>query len=98
MIAESTKLAVIALLAADKTATEAERDAVARAMQGEIAGPQILSIKEVAALLQRSRQTVHHLIQKGRLVPVKGAGKYNTGITAESVHQYLHPTPKQGAK
>lgn len=92
MIGESTKLAVIALLAADKTATEAERDAVARAMRGEIVGPQIMTIQEVADLLKRSRQTIHHLINKGRLVPVKGSGKYNTGITAESVHNYLHPT------
>ena len=65
MIAESTKLAIIALLAADQTATDDEREAVAKALRGEPTGPQIYSIKETMALIGRTRQTVYNLLKKG---------------------------------
>ena len=91
MIAEHTKAAIIALLAVDKSATDEEREKVATALRGEIKGPTVYTVKEVCERLGRSRQTVHNLVKAGLLTPVKGGGAkgYCTGITAESLTNYL---------
>lgn len=91
MISETVKAAIVALLAADQTATEAEREAVAKALRGEPTGPQIYSIKETMGIIGRSRQTVYNLLKKGRIVGVRGSGDQYTGITSESLDKYLHP-------
>ena len=91
MIAEHTKLAIIALLAVDKTATDEERQTVARALAGTPPGPVVLSIKEVCRRLGKTRQTVYNLCKRGLLQSVKGAGNkgLNSGITAASLSAYL---------
>ena len=91
MISEHIKSAIIALLAVDTSATDDEREKVAAALRGEIKGPTVLSVREVCERLGRSRQTVHNLVKAGLLVAVKGGGAkgYNTGISAQSLQDYL---------
>ena len=93
MISAHIRDAVIALLAVDKSATDDERETVARALAGQpiSTGPAVLSFKEVCQKLGRSRQGVYNLISRGLLKPVKGGGAagLNCGITADSLDRYL---------
>ena len=93
MISPHIRDAIVALLAVDKSATDEERETVARALAGQPIqdGPAVLSIKEVCARLNRSRQGVYNLISRGLLTPVKGGGAagFNCGITADSLDRYL---------
>ena len=89
MISPATRDAICALLAADKCATDEEREAVARSLRGESTEPDVVSIKEACRRLGKSRQTIYTLVRRGRLRPVRGAGKFNTGITAQSLTDFL---------
>lgn len=87
MISPHTQAAITALLAVDPTATDSEREAVAAAMQG-IDSQAVLSVKEVAKRLGRTRQTVYNLVKRGVLIPIK-TGSICTGVTAQSLARYL---------
>lgn len=84
---EITRKAIVALLAVDETASEEERDRVALALSG--AAPKVLRIAEVAERLGRTKQTVHNLINAGRLKTVPGAGIFSAGVTEESFRAYV---------
>ena len=92
MIATHTRKAILALIAVDEGATEVERQAIAKVLSGIQGEPDILSIKEVCARLGKSRPTVYKLLAAGLLKPVKSSGKYNCGITAESLADYISST------
>ena len=90
MIQPSTKDAIIALLASDKLASDSEREAVAKVLAGcDCKGPDVIPFKEVMFRLGKSRPTVYKLIAKGYLKPVRGAGKYNSGISAQSLEDFI---------
>lgn len=96
MIQPSTKDAIIALLAADKLASDSEREAVAKVLAGcDCKGPDVIPFKEVMFRLGKSRPTVYKLIAKGYLMPVRGAGKYNSGITAKSLEDFIANTTQR---
>lgn len=88
MISEHTRAAIVALLAVDPNATDAEREAVATLMTGESQGPAVLTIKEVCKRLGRTRQTVYNLVKRGMLSAVTN-GSTTAGITLDSLNRYL---------
>lgn len=89
MIAEHTRKAILALIAVDEGVTDVERQAIAKVLSGIQGEPDVVTVKEVCARLGRSRQTVYKLLAAGLLKPVKSAGKYNSGITAQSLADYI---------
>ena len=88
---EITRKAIVALLAVDETASEEERNRVTLALAGEAptSTPKVLRIAEVAERLGRTKQTVHNLINAGRLKTVPGAGIFSAGVTEESFRAYV---------
>ena len=96
MIQPSTKDAIVALLAADKLASDSEREAVAKVLAGcDCTKPDIISFKEAAYRIGKSRQTLYTLIRQGRLRAVRGTGVYNTGITAKSLEDFITDNDNQ---
>ena len=95
MIAEHTRKAILALIAVDEGATEVERQAIAKVLSGIQGEPDVVTVKEVCARLGRSRQTVYKLLAAGLLKPVRSSGKYNTGITAQSLADYISSTTQK---
>ena len=85
---EATRKAIIGLLAVDETASDAERERVARALKGE--PPKVLKFSEVAERLGRTKQTVHNLVNAGLLERVPGAGAFSAGISEESFWNYVN--------
>ena len=61
---EVTRRAIIALAAADETATVEERDRIAFALAGRV---RVFNIAETAEMLGLSRPTVYDMIKKGEL-------------------------------
>lgn len=86
---EITRKAIVALLAVDETASEEERNRVTLALAGAAPAPKVLKIAEVAERLGRTKQTVHNLINAGRLKTVPGAGAFSAGVTEESFRAYV---------
>ena len=82
-----TRRAIVALLAADETATEKERTDVAIALRGDIARK--VTFKEACARLGISRPTLHRLVKSGRLTAMRGTRKNAIGITLESFERFL---------
>lgn len=91
MIGATTKDAIIRLLATDPTATEDEREKVARALAGEHMDAAIIRIADAAKRLGCTRQTIHNLVKRGKLETVAGSGSAGSsiGITAESFRRYI---------
>ena len=48
----------------------------------------LLTVKEVAKMLNKTPQGIHWLIKEGRLKPVSVAGKYKF-LTQENVDEYI---------
>ena len=96
MITERTRSAVIALVAADTSATPEERKAVADAMVGMDVGDGrsdglVISFAEAARRLgRRNAQFARNLARIGKLKSVygSGGGKRPYGVTAKSVEAF----------
>jgi hypothetical protein len=85
MIAEHIKAAIIALLAVDGGATDAERESVQLALTGRRPNGAVVRIAEAAKTLGVHRNTIHNWIASGKLVPVTGANGKNIGVTEASL-------------
>ena len=92
---KTTSSAIVALLAADPTATEDEKARIAAAIEGKpleasspLAG--VVTMKEAKRLFQVSRQTLANYRRNGLLVPVLtcGGGR-SRGFTRDSVAALL---------
>lgn len=77
----ATRKAIVALLAVDETATEAERNRVALALSGRYG---VLSVAEAAERLGVSRPTIYRLIKAGYLTRTQGGE-----ISELSIETYL---------
>ena len=91
MIANHIKDAIIALIATDKTATDADRQRVAEALSESPDAPAVVSYTAAGKRLGVSRQTIYDLVKRGKLKSVTGAGEQGrpTGILVSSISQYL---------
>ena len=78
---EVTRRAIIALAAADETATVEERDRIAFALAGRV---RVFNIAETAEMLGLSRPTVYDMIKKGELKRTSRGQ-----ITEYSITEYL---------
>ena len=86
MISELARRAICAILAADESATEAERERVAASMRGEPStSRRIYTIEEAASILGRGTRTVRRMCQAGRLAFVPSPGGRIGGVVAESL-------------
>ena len=83
---EVTKKAIIALVAADEMATDAERESVAAALAGEF---RPLTICEAAERLGVTRPTVYAMIRAAKLVRV---GKR---VSGRSIAEFFKPETKR---
>lgn len=81
---EITKRVICAAIAADDTATDAERDRIAEAVAGL---DRQLTITEAAARIGVSRPTLYAMIRSGKLART-ASGK----IAARSVNDFLNAT------
>lgn len=81
---EITKRVICAAIAADETATDAERDRIAEAVAG-LDRP--LTITQAAARIGVSRPTLYAMIRAGKLART-ASGK----IAARSVNDFLNTT------
>lgn len=79
---EVTRKAIIALAAADETATVEERDRIAFALAGKF---RVFSVTEVSEMLGLSRPTVYDMLKKGE---IKRTSRGQ--ITEWSINEYLH--------
>lgn len=92
MFAKTTTLSILALVDADPTATDTERERIRRAcLMGD--GAQVsavLSFAEAASRLgARNPQFARNLAHDGRLKSVYGSGSRPMGVTAASVEAFL---------
>ena len=78
---EVTRRAIIAIAAADETATAEERDRIAFALAGRV---RVFNIAETAEMLGLSRPTVYDMIKKGELKRTSRGQ-----ITEYSITEYL---------
>ena len=78
---EVTRRAIVALAAADETATEEERDRIAFALAGR---SRLYNIAETAKMLGVSRPTVSTMIQRGMLTRTA-----HGEISEQSIYRYL---------
>lgn len=98
MFAETTKQAVLALVAADADATPEERMAVANAVRGLVpvsgggrGDDLVISFLEASRRLgHRNAQFARNLAKQGRLACVYGSGRgiRPCGVTAKSVEDF----------
>ena len=89
---ETTKTALVAILATDPTISEEQRDAALAALRGAATPPLLPMVKSADAqrLLGVKRTTLWSLAKAGVLTPVKSHGSNRTrGFTRESVEAYL---------
>ena len=84
---EVTRRAIVALAAADETATDEERDRIAFALNGKA---RVYTIAEVAKMLGLSRPTVYDMVKKGELKRTSRGQ-----ISEYAVHQYLTSSPDE---
>lgn len=91
MISPHIRDAICALLATDKTATDADRQRVAEALSETPDAPAVISYTDAGKRLNCSRQTIYALVKRGKLKSVSGAGAQGrpTGILVSSISQYL---------
>ena len=104
----NTKTAVMAVLRTDPSITPERMRFICAAMNGDPAaataatatGDELLRPAEVAALIRRSRKTVHQLARRGVFRRVYAPhGRHALGISAESVRAFLRgeaDTQKEG--
>lgn len=85
MIAGYTRAAILALLAVDAGATDAEKERVTEALGG-IKPYGYVRIADAANKLGVHRNTIHRMIKSGKLKPVMGAyGHRALGVTEDSL-------------
>lgn len=91
MISDHTRDAIVALLAIDKTATDAEKQRVAEALSESPDAPAVITYTAAGKRLGCTRQTIYALVKRGKLKSVSGAGAQGrpTGILVSSISQYL---------
>ena len=91
MLSPHIRDAIIALVATDKNATDADRQRVAEALSESPDAPAVVSYTAAGKRLGCTRQTVHNLVKRGKLKSVSGAGSQGrpTGILVSSLSQYL---------
>ena len=103
MITDVTRSAIAALLAADKTATKAERDVVLAALDGRqaerlTAFPSILPAADVAKLTSLSTRSLRSYARRGYLRPAYFAGSSRAwGYHADSVREFILRSAKESA-
>lgn len=85
MMAECTKAAILALLAVDAGATDAEKERVTIALTGARSKGAIVRIADAAKMLRVHRNTIYGYIKAGRLEPVAGNGSKTVGVTEASL-------------
>lgn len=83
---DTTKKAIVALLHADDTATEKERQRVVDALKGE-KSQKIISYGEAGERLGLCKNTIYNLVKIGRLEGVQG-NRRKMGVTLESVKNF----------
>lgn len=88
MIAEYTRAAILALLAVDAGATDAEKERVTIALTGTRPHGAIVRIADAARTLGVHRNTIYKLMRSGKLVAVKGTGDKAIGVTEESLAKF----------
>lgn len=92
MFAKTTTLSILALVDADPTATDTERERIRRAcLMGDGAEVSaVLTFAEAAHRLgARNPQFARNLAHDGRLKSVYGSGSRPMGVTAASVEAFL---------
>ena len=85
MIAHHIQAAILALLAVDAGATDADKERVQLAMGGARPHGAVIRTSEAARILGVHQNTIHNWIKSGRLVPVKGANGKAIGVTEASL-------------
>lgn len=84
---DSTRDAIAALVAVDKTMTDDERERVMAAMRGD--GCAVVTFADACKRIGVSRPTVYRLVKCGRLVAIKGASGNAIGVSGDSLNKYL---------
>lgn len=79
MISEHIRLAVLALVETDKRATDADKEAIVRALTGHATQDRLLSYADAAAILGRSKTTVGRMARTGRRARLWGLGRDGWG-------------------
>lgn len=85
MISEHIRLAVLALVETDKRATDADKEAVVRAVTGHATQDRLLTYADAAAILGRSKTTVGRMARTGQARAVMGTGSRRLGVLASSI-------------
>lgn len=85
MISEHIRLAVVALVETDKRATDADKEAIVRALTGQAGHDHLLSYADAAAILGRSKTTVARMARTGQARAVMGTGSRRLGVLASSI-------------
>lgn len=91
MLSPHIRDAIIALVATDQKATDADRQRVAEALSETPDAPAVVSYTDAGKRLGCTRQTISALVKRGKLKSVTGAGAHGrpTGILVSSISQYL---------
>lgn len=84
---EVTRRAIVALAAADETATEEERERIAFALAGKA---RVYNVAEAARMLGVSRPTIYALVRRKMLERTA-----NGEISEYSIHRYLTGADRQ---
>lgn len=85
MVSEHIRLAIVALMETDPRATDADKEAVVRAVTGQAGQDHLLSYADAAAILGCSKTTVGRMARSGQARAVMGTGSRRLGVMASSV-------------
>lgn len=85
MVSEHIRLAIVALMETDPRATDADKEAVVRAVTGQAGNDHLLSYADAAAILGCSKTTVGRMARSGQARAVMGTGSRRLGVMASSV-------------
>lgn len=85
MVSEHIRLAIVALMETDPRATDADKEAVVRAVTGQAGNDHLISYADAAAILGCSKTTVGRMARSGQARAVMGTGSRRLGVMASSV-------------
>lgn len=85
MISDTTKAAVLALLAVDAGATDSEKERVKIALTDRRPNGRLIRTGDAAKMLDVHPNTVRNWIKSGRLEGVRGGGSRMIGVTEASL-------------
>ena len=85
MVSEHIRMAIVALMETDPRATDADKEAVVRAVTGQAGHDHLLSYADAAAILGCSKTTVGRMARSGHARAVMGTGSRRLGVMASSV-------------